>query len=118
MNAFLDDAALEHGEGRARKKIGAGTAVILIVIAAAFDLLQWLVSMIPIIGFLLTPLVTFIAWLWFGIWFGLLGASVIRTSPLAYFGLLSLELVPLINLIPGTILMVAISIRKANRGTV
>lgn len=96
------------------KKIGFGTAVLLILIAAAFDMLQWLVTLVPF-GFLITPVITSIAWLWFAIWFGLLGASVVRYSPLAYFGLLPIEFVPILNLIPATLLMVGFSINAANR---
>lgn len=118
MTTFWDATYAGETEQAAEKKIGTGTAAILIVIAIAFDVLQWFVTIIPFIGFLISPLITVMAWLWFGIWFGLLRASVVRYSPGTYFGMLAIEFVPLINLIPGTTLMVLLSIRKANRSTV
>lgn len=100
-------------QGTREKRIGVGTAVLLLLIAASFDGLQWLVTLIPF-GLLLTPVITCIAWLWFAIWFGLLGASVVRYNPLTYFGLLPIEFLPLLNLFPATLMMVALSIYAAN----
>lgn len=102
-------------EAESKKRIGGGTATLLILIAIAFDILQWFVTMIPLFGAFLTPFITIIAWLWFAVWFGLLGASVVRYSPAAYFGFLPVEFVPLLNLFPATFMMVALSIHAANR---
>lgn len=118
MMAFLDSVYLDGTAQAPEKKIGLGTAALLLTIAFVFDVAQWLVTLIPLVGLLLSPVITAVAWLWFGIWFGLLGASVSRYSPGTYFGMLVFEFVPIINLIPGTTLMVWLSIRKANRGTV
>lgn len=101
-------------EERREKKIRFGMALIMILVAAGFDALQWVISALPG-GILITPLVTVFAWFIFAIWFKHLDASVMRYSPLSYFGLLPLELISFLNLIPATIAMVLFSILAANR---
>ena len=75
--------------------------VLMITVAAIFDFTQFVLTLIPFIGWILSPIVSICAWLLFGIWFHHVGVSLFATSRiLGTVGAMIGEAVPFINGFP------------------
>ncbi len=81
------------------QKLSKGTIAILIGFAVVFDLISAGLDFV-VIGFLIDPLIDFIAALFFGICFSHLGKSVFSHSPLGFLGTIVGKAVPGVEIIP------------------
>lgn len=89
-------------------RIGPVASIALTIAAIIVDALQALISLlvfIPLFGiplaFLAGKIVDILAFLGFGIWFSDLGICLMREYPLQYLGTITLENIPVLNVVPG-----------------
>ncbi len=93
-----------------KPRIGNNTVWLMIGVAAVYDSLQ-VISDIAIIGLILGTLISIFAFLTFWLWFKLKGISLAGLKKSLVMGIFSfLEIIPLINDIPGWILSTIIII--------
>ncbi len=82
-------------------KIGIFAGGFLILIAILVDAAQWAVLLIPYVGWLITPVISVVAALVFGMIFSILGVSMLSPKRiLRFLGTLAGELAPLFGGIP------------------
>ena len=87
--------------GGGQSKISRSTGILMITVAAVIDFSQFILTLIPFVGWILSPLVSFCTWLLFGIWFHHLGVSLFDTNRiLGTVGAMIGEAAPFINAFP------------------
>ncbi len=94
-----------------RQRIGSSATFFLLLTAILFDGIQFLAFFIPGVNIVVEFLVTTVALVVFGIWFAILGVNYFSGSNLgtkvaAMFGGTVIELVPLLDALPGITLSV------------
>lgn len=73
----------------------------MMVVAGTIDFFQFLLTFVPFVGWLVTPIVSICAALLFGIWFSHLGISMLDPKRmLGTFGTMLGEMTPIINASP------------------
>lgn len=83
------------------RKVGLGAAALLILVAGAIDLFQFLITLIPFVGWLITPIISICAAIIFGFWFSYLGIPMLDPKRvLGTLGTMLGEMVPIINAFP------------------
>lgn len=117
-------AASNDNEGQRNnvkeKKIGVAQGMVMIVTAAFIDFVQFLLTLL-IIGIIINPLISVIAFILFWSWFSLNGVKFFSgVKGIARFGIMSWtflsELVPLLNAMPGWTVGVTMTYLSARRG--
>lgn len=87
----------------------------MVFIAVILDIIQFFISLIPLIGFIVAPCIGLIALVFFGIWFGLLGVNYFggrkaHLKIIAALGASASELIPLFDMLPAITLGVLVII--------
>ena len=83
------------------RKISLAQGIPMIVIAGVIDLIQFLLTLIPFVGWLLASIVSICAAFIFGIWFSRLGMSMLDPKRiLGTLGTMLGETIPIINAFP------------------
>jgi hypothetical protein len=98
------------GKVESEQKISSGSAFLLVGTAIFFDVFQTILNMIPIIGQILSMMVTGVAWGTFKLWFFTKGVKFSQTKTVI------IELVPIVNVIPVWTISVLIAIGKDRTG--
>lgn len=87
----------------AEKKIQNIEWFLMIGLAVAIDIINIVLAMIPLVGFLFNKLISIFAWLTFWLWFKLKGAAGIKVrskSLLAFGGISEVMPVPFLSALP------------------
>lgn len=95
-----------------RYRIGGFHTGALYGVAIVGDVLQFLITLIPIIGFILSSLVSMLLYIVFWVWFRLLGVGMTEHTDtlIARIGIGIAEALPIVNALPGWTLAVALTI--------
>jgi len=100
-----------------KRPLGMIAASGLIAAAVITDILQSLVDLlvfIPAVGiilsFVLGVIIDISAMIIFGMWFSILGVSLVGRYPLGFLGTSILEIIPLLNILPGWTMFVTLII--------
>ena len=89
-----------------------GTSFLMVGTAILFDTFQFLIELIPVVGQILSMLVTMVAWCTFALWAIMSGVKFSKTKKLA-FGVGGLiEFIPIISMLPTWTLSVMILVSK------
>lgn len=93
------------------KEIKKVTATFMIVVALLFDVIQALINLLPFAGQILSFFVSIFAFLTFYVWFKIHGTSFSKpTRALKFLGGFSIELIPVLNMLPAWTLAVVLII--------
>lgn len=101
--------------------IGTATGVMMVSVAALFDLVQFFLNWIPFLGWILTSLLGVVAWLTFLLWFKMHGVDFVKPSrALTLGGGFLIELIPIVNDLPAwtvaVLILIASTRTKAHLG--
>jgi hypothetical protein len=93
-------------EGEKRKRIGSAQGALMIAVAGVIDGVQFLLNFIPILGWILTSLISIFAWLAFLVWFMLNDVSYLKGKAVVLkFALIFcvpiIEVISLLNDLPA-----------------
>jgi hypothetical protein len=94
-------------------RISKTTGILMLIVAVFFDLLNAGVNLIPVAGQIMAELITVFAYccLWF--WFSLKGVSLVsKKRAFRFFGVSIIELIPILNVLPGITLSVLLTIAQ------
>ena len=100
-----------------KERIDSETGRLMVITALGFDFFQGIIGMLPFVGFILAPLISFLIWLTFWIWLKLHGVSLgdnIKRMAIMFGGFL-LELVPILNILPVWTLTIFITVLMVQR---
>ncbi|MDP3996566.1 MAG: hypothetical protein Q8P86_02640 [bacterium] len=87
----------------------------LLTLAAIFDVVNGLINLIPAVGQTISVTVTVIAYMIFGLIFSLMGVRIMTKKRAArFFGPMFIEMIPIINVLPGIFLSVLLTILIQN----
>lgn len=96
------------------RKISNTTFGLMIVVAVFVDLIQLLLNLIPVIGWIIIWGVNILAWMTFYVWFKTKGVSLSKpTRILGFLGSFFIELIPIINVLPASTLMVVLTVSSS-----
>lgn len=78
----------------------------MVFMAVILDVIQFFISMLPLIGLIVSSAIALIALVFFGIWFGLLGVNYFggrkaHLKIIAALGASASELIPIFNMLPA-----------------
>ncbi len=86
-------------------------ATIMVGVALCFDIIVFLINLIPILGQVVGMIIGFIAYLIFWLWFTLKGVSLMRPKRAAAMGTgFLISLIPILNMLPEITISVVITI--------
>lgn len=94
-----------------KRRISSIQAIFMLAVAGVFDLIQFLISFIPYVGWIISVFLSIFVWLTFYMWFKLNGISFLdKGSRLAITFFLGaiIEVIPIINILPGWTLSVVL----------
>lgn len=96
-----------------RQRISNTQGMLMIIVAAIIDGIQFLLNFIPLVGWIMTALVSIFAWLTFFTWFKFNGVSFLdgKTAVLKFssiFGVSILEIFPILNDLPAWVVFTII----------
>lgn len=94
-------------------RISKTTGILMLIVAVFFDLLNAGVNLIPVAGQIMAELITIFAYccLWF--WFSLKGVSLVsKKRAFRFFGASIIEIIPILNVLPGITLSVFLTIAQ------
>lgn len=85
------------------------TIVFMVSVALFYDAVQGIINLIPILGQILSGLISMFAFLTFYLWFKLKGLNFVTPKRAAYLGGgLLIELIPILNILPAWTLAVTL----------
>lgn len=83
------------------RRISLAQGIPMIVVAGAIDFIQFLLTLVPFVGWLITPLISICAVFLFGIWFSHYGVSLFDSKRiLGTLGTTLGEMLPIIGALP------------------
>lgn len=92
-------------------KISKETAWMMITVAIFFDLISFLINLIPIVGQVISIAIPIVAYPTFFLWFMLKGVKLMTTKRIAAMGGgFVVEVIPLVNMLPGVTASVVFTI--------
>ncbi len=101
----------EKKENAVQNRIDPTTGGIMIAVALLFDAMNAGINLIPLLGQVLSVLISLVAYLTFGFWFLKLGVGFVNPKRAAsFFGSALIEAIPLLNILPGITVGVALTI--------
>jgi len=84
------------------EKIGDTTLVFMLIIAGFYDLIQFLISFIPVLGEILSMLISIFAFMTFYVWFKMYGMNFMTPKRAATMGGgFLIELIPVVDMLPA-----------------
>ncbi len=93
------------------QKIGLGSIYLMIGTALFFDLIIFLINLIPVIGQIISIVIGGMAYIVFFLWFMMKGVKLMTGKRIAAMGSgLVISLIPLVNMLPAITGSVAITI--------
>lgn len=94
-----------------KRRISSIQAIFMLAVAGVFDLIQFLISFIPYVGWIISVFLSIFVWLTFYMWFKLNGISFLdkgaRLAITFFLGAI-IEVIPIINILPGWTLSVVL----------
>ena len=101
----------EETQNTEQERIPAGTKGAMIATALLFDGINAAVNLIPFLGQVLSVLVSIIAYMLFAFWFLMRGVGFVNPKrAVSFFGSSTIELIPILNVLPGVTLGVVLTI--------
>lgn len=103
-----------------KERISQSTAQLMVVTALWFDFFQGVIGAVPLIGWIIAPIISFFIWFTFWFWLKLHGVTIadsIKRLALMFVAFL-LELTPLLNILPiwtATILITVLLVRHGDK---
>lgn len=103
-----------------QEKIDSGTGQLMVAVALSLDILQGIIGILPVVGFILAPLISLFIWLIFWVWLRFHGVSLtknIKRTVLMWGGFF-LELIPILNILPIwtiTIFIIVLLVRNQDK---
>ena len=99
-------------DGEEKSKISRATGVLMIAIAAVIDFVQFLLTFVPIVGWVASSLLSICTWLLFGIWFSHLHVSLFNPERILGTGGAMLgEALPFFNGFPWWTFRIAVAVK-------
>ena len=98
-----------------KKRLSEATKALMVAVAIFFDGLQLLIQIIPVVGQILSILISIFASLTFYLWFKINNINFVNPKRAGYLaGGFLIELTPLLNILPAWTLAVVLLIRNSN----
>ncbi len=100
-----------------QERIDKSTGRLMVIVALGFDFFQGIIGVLPVVGFILSPLVSLFIWLTFWIWLKLHGVNVTDKIGRIFimWGGFFLELIPLLNILPTWTMTIFITVSLIQR---
>jgi len=95
-----------------QERIDASTGRTMFIAALGFDFFQGVIGIIPVVGFIISPIISFFIWLTFWVWLKFHGVAIadsIERIALMFGGFL-VELIPGLNVLPAWSLVILITV--------
>ena len=99
-------------DGEEKSKISRATGVLMISIAAVIDFVQFLLTFVPIVGWVASSLLSICTWLLFGMWFSHLNVSLFDSQRILGTGGAMLgEALPFFNGFPWWTFRIVVAVK-------
>ena len=86
-------------------------AFIMVGVALCFDAIVFFINLIPILGQIISPIIGFIAYMTFFLWFKLKGVDMMKFKRIATMGTgFLISIIPILNMLPEITISVVITI--------
>ncbi len=95
-----------------QERISSSDGQLMVIVAIGLDFFQGMIGLIPIIGLILSPLLSIFIFLFLWVWLKMHGVGIVDSVEriAIMFGGFLVELIPLLNILPVWTLMIFITV--------